>query len=74
MDHCPTCHTKLDRSDRLFPPAVLLRCKPCRRVCVEGVDDSWVDMTVPYAMDELKRLATPVQILNSDEDDPRWLA
>lgn len=74
LSRCPECHGKLDRSDKLFPPAVLLRCKPCRRVAVEGVADSWVDMTRPDAMDELKRLATPVQILASEDDDPRWLA
>lgn len=72
MTHCPTCFTKLDRSAKFFPPAVLLRCKPCRKCCVEGVADSWVDMTQPGAMDRLRELATPVMIAESDEDDPRW--
>lgn len=72
LTNCPTCGTKLDRSDKFFPPAVLLRCKPCRKACVEDVPDSWVDLTQPGALADLRWLATPIMIRDSDADDPRW--
>jgi hypothetical protein len=71
VTHCPVCRTKLDRSDQFFPPAVVLRCRPCKRFCVEGVADSWVDGG-PDAMAQLRELATPIMIRDSDGDDPRW--
>ena len=71
MTHCPTCHSKLVRCDKFFPPAVVLRCKSCRKFCIEDVANSWVEGG-PDAMDKLRRLAAGQQILLSDDDDPRW--
>ncbi len=77
---CPRCGGRLDRSDRIIPDIVIIRCAPCRRYMLAD-DDRWYEapthdevLTLLSARHEamIRDEQRHIDLIESDISDPRW--
>ena len=74
---CLSCSSPQDRSATLIPGVVVLRCKTCKTLQIEGDTISFPGGD--GVMDELRKRAQEIlgerrhkEMVESDIDDPRW--